>query len=149
MHRRLRAAARDRILSLMTNVTKRSRKILLADDNDVVQLAVRSVAERCGHEVVAVMTGRTVFDRVLETKPDVVVLDIQFPDADGRDVLAKLKADAQTAHIPVVVWSGRSLNDSDSRISIELGAEDYVEKSDAERLIQKLDRVLLRLEQKS
>ena len=133
----------------MTNVTKRSRKILLADDNDVVQLAVRSVAERCGHEVVAVMTGRTVFDRVLETKPDVVVLDIQFPDADGRDVLAKLKTDARTAHIPVVVWSGRSLNDSDSRISIELGAEDYVEKSDAERLIQKLDRVLLRLEQKS
>jgi hypothetical protein len=48
--------------------------------------------------------------------------------------------------IPVIVWSGRAGHPSDSRISLDLGAEDFVEKSDATLLIRKLERVLLRLD---
>jgi two-component system KDP operon response regulator KdpE len=87
----------------------------------------------------------TPLDVALTTHPDVIVLDMGLPDADGRDVLAKLKADQRTTDIPVVVWSGRA-GESDSRISLDLGAEDYVEKSDATLLILKLERVLLRLD---
>jgi CheY-like chemotaxis protein len=75
------------------------------------------------------------------------VLDIEFPDADGRDVLAKLKADPRTAAIPVLVWSGRKPSESESRIALGLGADDYVEKNDAQLLIRKLERVLLRFDE--
>jgi two-component system OmpR family response regulator len=130
----------------MNEPQRKPRRILLADDNEVVQEVVSRVAGRHGHKIIRAMSGAGTFELAATTQPDMIVLDIEFPDADGRDVLAKLKDDARTAHIPVLVWSGREGNESDSRISLDLGAEDYVQKSDAEHLIAKLERVLLRLD---
>lgn len=127
-------------------MAKRGRRILLADDDLIVQEVVREAANKAGHEVMAATTGAQAALLAVSAQPDFIVLDIGFPDADGRDVLAKLKADPATAHIPVLVWSGRRVSESDSRIALNLGAEDYVEKSDAELLICKIERVLLRLE---
>ncbi|HEX3854334.1 MAG TPA: hypothetical protein VHW01_25395 [Polyangiaceae bacterium] len=62
----------------------------------------------------------------------------------GRDVLRKLKTDRRTARIPVVVWSGRGGHESDSRISLELDAEDYVQKGSVQSLFSKIERVMLR-----
>ncbi|MEI9948667.1 MAG: response regulator [Pseudomonadota bacterium] len=121
-------------------------RILLADDDVIVQEDVRCAAARAGHHVTAATTGAQALELAISTQPDLIVLEIEFPDADGRDVLAKLKADRRTFHIPVLVWSSRKTNDSDSRIALALGAEDYVEKSDAQLLIQKLERVLLRFD---
>lgn len=122
-------------------------RILLADDDAIVQEVVSTAAAKSGHRVIAATTGAQALKLAISMQPDLIVLDIEFPDADGRDVLAKLKADPRTARIPVLVWSARSLNDSDSRIAIDLGAEDYVEKNDAQLLIRKLERVLLRFEE--
>jgi CheY-like chemotaxis protein len=132
----------------MTNeiAARRSRRILLADDNEAIQHVVQRVAEKLGHQVIRAVTGVAALETAITTQPDVIVLDIEFPDADGRDMLVKPKADDRTAHIPVVVWSGRAGHDSDRRISLECGAEDYVEKNDAQLLLRKLERVLLRLE---
>ena len=125
---------------------KRGRRVLLADDDPVVQEVVRCAAEKAGHQLSAATTGAQAFELAVSLQPDLIVLDIRFPDADGRDVLAKLKADPRTAPIPVLVWSARPTSDSDSRIALRLGAEDYVEKSDVQGLIRKLERVLLRFE---
>ena len=126
---------------------KISRRILVADDDRALQGTVKRVAERRGHEVIHATTGELTISVAIETQPDVIVLDMEFPDADGRDVLRKLKAEPRTALIPVVVWSGRDGHPSDSRISLDLGAEDYVEKTDAHLLLLKVERVLLRLDQ--
>ena len=122
-------------------------RILLADDDPVVQEAVKSAAGLAGHRVIAATTGAQALELAVTMRPDLIVLDIEFPDADGRDVLAKLKADPRTASIPVLVWSGRKNCDSDSRIALDLGAEDYIEKSDAHLLMRKLERVLLRFDE--
>jgi len=126
---------------------KRGWDVLLADDNLVVQEVVKQVAAKAGQRVTAATTGAQAFALAVLVQPDIIVLDIEFPDADGRDVLAKLKADARTRHIPVLVWSARKSSDSDSRISLDLGAEDYVEKGDAQLLVRKLERVLFRLKE--
>ncbi len=138
---------------------KRSRKILLADSNASVQRVVREAAELRGHVLVQATTARATLILASETQPELIVLDLAFADADGRDVLHQLKSRPETAHIPVVVWSGRDGREyeSDSRISLDLGAEDYVEKDefgpqvdvakdDAHLLLLKLERVLLRLD---
>jgi CheY-like chemotaxis protein len=133
----------------MTESTKIkiSRRILLADDNRAVQEVVKRVAQKRGHELIQALSGTVTLSMAIETQPDVIVLDMEFPDADGRDVLSRLKAEPRTAHIPVVVWSGRDGHGSDGRISLDLGAEDFIEKSDAQLLIQKVERVLLRIDQ--
>lgn len=123
-----------------------SYRILLADDNEAIQRIVERFAEKRGHQIIPALTGAAALEAAIASQPDIIVLDMGLPDADGRDVLNKLKADSRTAHIPVVVWSGRE-GESDSRISLTLGAEDYVEKTDPLLLIRKLERVLLRIDE--
>ena len=123
------------------------RRILLADDDEQLQRAVTRIAEKHGYDVIHVTRGGDVVSRAAETKPELIVLDISFPDADGRDILSALKADARTAEIGVLVWSGAVRDpESDRKISLSLGAEDYVEKTDAQTLLLKIERVLLRLD---
>jgi len=132
----------------MTDSTdpQRSRRILLVDDNEAIQAVVGRVAAKRGHQVIPALTGTAALGTAIASQPDIIVLDMGLPDADGRDVLNRLKADKRTAHIPIIVWSGRE-GESDSRISLSLGAEDYVEKTDPVLLIRKLERVLLRLDE--
>ena len=124
-----------------------SQTILIADDDELAHDLLGHLAARRGHHIVHAMSGKVVLSAARETQPDLIVLDIGFPDADGRDLLRELKAEASTAHIPVLVWSGRKGNSSDSRVALELGAEDYVEKSDPALFMQKIERVMLRLRQ--
>ncbi|HYP99387.1 MAG TPA: response regulator [Polyangiaceae bacterium] len=126
-----------------------SCRILLADDDPAIHRMVQRVAADFGHQLIQVKKGVAVLAMALESKPDLIVLDIGFPDADGRDVLAQLKADPRTSTIPVLVWSGRHDLDSERRIAISLGAEDYVEKTDAALLMRKIERLLLRLRDES
>jgi len=106
---------------------------------------MRRLAAEYGYQIVEVLNGVDVMRVAVEARPELIVLDVQFPDADGRDILAELKADERTAAIPVVVWSGRD-PESDRKIALNLGAEDYIEKIDAETFFAKIKRVLLRVE---
>ncbi len=117
---------------------------MFADDDPGVQRAIARLAEKNGFELVPVLRGANVYEAALKEVPDLIVLDIHFPDADGRDVLSKLKGDPRTKSIPVVVWSGRDPQ-SDRRTALDLGAEDYIEKRDPSTLLPKIERVLLRL----
>jgi CheY-like chemotaxis protein len=152
-HPRLASLTATPIISVVLMTEDKSskipRRILVADDNRALQQAVKRVGERRGHEILHAITGAGTLIVAAESQPDVIVLDMDFPDADGRDILRKLKSDERTAHIPVVVWSGRDGHISDSRISLDLGAEDFVEKTDAHLLVLKLERVLLRLDQEN
>lgn len=122
------------------------RRILLAEDNQELRRLVERLAHEHGHEVIQTALGGEVLALAIEHRPDLIVLDIGFPDIDGRDVLARLKGDERTDRIPVLIWSGRLESESDRRISLELGAEDYLEKIDAPALLRKIERVLLRFE---
>jgi DNA-binding response OmpR family regulator len=123
------------------------RQILLADDDELVQRAVKRIAERSGYNVIHVTSGSDVVKRAIETKPELIVLDVTFPDADGRDILSVLKAEPRTSDIAVLVWSGEVRDpESDRKIALSLGAEDYIEKTDVQTLLRKIKRVLQRLD---
>lgn len=121
-----------------------TRRILLAEDNEELQSLVKRLADKSGHELIQTTLGGEVLSLALEHRPHLIVLDVGFPDLDGRDVLARLKADERTEAIPVLIWSGRVEAESDRRIALDLGAEDYLEKIDAPALLRKIERVLLR-----
>jgi CheY-like chemotaxis protein len=122
-------------------------RILVADDNEVIQTLLKHLFEEQGYVVMQVYTGAEMTREIaLNALPDVIVLDVMLPDADGRDLLASLKKDSKTAAVPVVVWSGRQ-GDSERRIALSLGAEDYVEKGRPSSLISKVQQILLRARQ--
>jgi CheY-like chemotaxis protein len=126
--------------------TTAGRRILLADSDPEVQRTVRLVASKYGHEIIFAASGREAMAQAVASTPDLIVLDTEFPDADGRDVLSRLKADPRTGHIPVVVWTGgRQEKESERRIALDLGAEDYVDMVNEELLVRRLERLFLRL----
>ena len=123
-------------------------KVLIADDNAALQRIVKRLFEREGYFVIQLPDTDGLVEKAAAAQPDVIVLDVGFPNADGRDLLSRLKRDSRTERIPVLVWSGQDA-DSQRRIALDLGAEDFIEKGSADELVAKIERLLFRLREDS
>jgi len=94
------------------------------DDTALRSLLVRGLRQ-AGHEVVATATAAEALRAFSSAAPDVIVLDLGLPDADGRDVCAALKANGVAA--PVLILT--ALNGLHHKVSgFEAGADDYLTK---------------------
>ncbi|MFI5168410.1 MAG: response regulator [Thermoanaerobaculales bacterium] len=80
--------------------------LLLADDSITIQKVVELTFAETDHTVIAVGSGRDLFDRLPEIKPDVVLCDVVMPDMNGYEVCQLLKSDPATLHIPVILLTG-------------------------------------------
>lgn len=114
-----------------------SISLLVADDHQVVRLGLRNVLEGSGIEVVAeATTGEEVFQKVKESNPTTVLLDVRMPGGDGLHVLGRLKLDYP--ELPIVLFSTYD-NPTYVARAVALGASGYVLKHDTrERLIEAL-----------
>lgn len=102
-------------------------KILVVDDDETVRLVVGAILEAHGHSVTVVQNGQEAITVARLGWPDVIVTDIIMPQMDGFELVARLKADSATAHIPTIVMT--SLGDNSARRrALEAGAEDFVTK---------------------
>ena len=122
-------------------------RILVVEDNDLVLAMVTRALEKAGYAVGQASNGVEMRKQLDGARPDLIVLDVGLPDMDGRDLLAALKKDPRTRDIPVLVWSG-GRNESDRRIALDLGAEDYVQKGPPSALVPKIERILFRLSER-
>src|SRR6476660_5529 len=80
--------------------------ILIVDTEHMVQNALRRACARAGFASRAVLDGARAFELALSLQPDLILLDIHLPPADGRDILRALKTNETTATIPIFVHSG-------------------------------------------
>jgi DNA-binding response OmpR family regulator len=122
--------------------------ILVADSDTQLLKRVSDLARNEGYDVIVSCAGNDVIQLARSRRPALIVLDVEFPDVDGRDLLQAIKRDPGIAAIPVLMWSGRDY-DSDRRIALELGAADYVPKSDTLMLMPKIARLLLNAKRQS
>ena len=84
-----------------------ARKILLADDSVTAQNMGRKILADAGYEVVTVNNGSAALKRIVEFKPDLIVLDVYMPGYSGLEVCQRLKDADETAHIPVLLTVGK------------------------------------------
>lgn len=82
-------------------------RILIIEDDPQFQAYVRSLLARKGYELDATNTGRDGLQRVLGTKPDLLILDLQLPDINGIEVCRLLRAAENTRRLPVLVMTAR------------------------------------------
>ena len=101
--------------------------ILIADDDADTREVLDILLTKVGHEVFTAETGEMAVMLSGVLQPGLILLDINLPDLDGFEVLARLKSDHETLEIPVIVISGRDDFDDISR-GLELGAADYITK---------------------
>jgi len=102
------------------------RVLVVEDERDVAEL-IRYHLTREGYEVVVVPTGADGLKQARELRPDLVLLDIMVPQLNGWEVCRRLKQDAETRHVPIIMVTGR-VEEGDKVLGFELGADDYVTK---------------------
>lgn len=99
-------------------------KILLADDDDQLQRALRITLAARGYDVIAARDGAEAIDLAANAHPDLILLDLGMPRVDGLDVIRAVRA---WSKVPILVLSGRT--DSAEKVeALDAGADDYVTK---------------------
>jgi len=81
---------------------KKPKKILLVDDNPVAQKMTAKAFKNDGYDVFLAWDEQECLKIAKLEKPNAILMDIIFPDGDGRDFVKKLKQDPDTANIPIV-----------------------------------------------
>ncbi|WP_231976090.1 response regulator transcription factor [Streptomyces sp. 3214.6] len=115
--------------------------ILVAEDDTKQAELVRRYLEHEGHAVTVVEDGRAALEEVRHREPDLVVLDVMMPRADGLDVVRILRAESR--EVPVLMLTARSTED-DLLLGLDLGADDYMTKPFSPRELVARIRTLLR-----
>jgi serine phosphatase RsbU (regulator of sigma subunit) len=101
--------------------------ILVVDDNELNRDLLSRRLKRDGHTVIVAEHGRAALDRLAEQPFDLVLLDIMMPELTGYEVLEILKRDEALRHIPVVMITAATEDESIVRC-LQLGADDHLPK---------------------
>ena len=110
------------------STVSKSFKILIADDlPDNLKLLARYL-ENEGYDYIQAKDGEETLEKVRSEMPDLVLLDVNMPKKDGFTVLAEIRADPATKHIPVIILTAARLGPMDIQSGLNLGADDYVTK---------------------
>jgi two-component system, OmpR family, alkaline phosphatase synthesis response regulator PhoP len=124
-------------------VTVARETVLVVDDErDILEL-VKYNLDKEGYQVVTVATGEDALLATRSKMPDIILLDLMLPGVDGLEVCRRLKGDAKTSSIPIVMLTAKG-DEADVVTGLELGAADYVTKPFSPRVLTARIRAVLR-----
>lgn len=119
-----------------------AKKILVVDDERDLVGFINARLKANGYDVVTAYDGMEALQKANEERPDLILLDVMMPAGDGFDVCQKLKSQNETANIPVIFLTAKTL-DKDERLGLGLGAEYYLKKPfEAKELLDVISKVL-------
>jgi DNA-binding response OmpR family regulator len=121
----------------------RSRRALVVEDDPDIGQLLSHYLLKAGFAPDVATSGRDVVQRVRRDRPDVILLDLMLPGLDGLQVCRALRADAATAHIPIIMLTAKG-EESDRIVGLELGADDYISKPFSPNEVIARIRALLR-----
>ena len=99
-------------------------RILVVDDEPNILGTLAPLLRTRGYEVVTAMTANAAREAIARDRPDLIVLDLGLPDADGVELCREIR---ETHSVPIVVLSARG-GESDKVRALDVGADDYVTK---------------------
>ena len=102
-------------------------RVLVVDDDPVIQKLLKVNFEMEGYEVLSAADGAEGLDQAKSGNPDVIILDVMMPKMNGLEVLAALKADPDLDAIPVILLSAKA-QAGDVQAGLDRGANAYVTK---------------------
>ena len=102
-------------------------KVMVVDDAYSELKLMESILKSAGHEVVSLMDGDALEDKLSVERPDVLLLDIVMPKRNGYEILRALRKDTRTKTTPVVLVSSKN-QESDRAWGKRQGADEYLGK---------------------
>jgi len=116
------------------------QKILIIEDEPELVKVLRSYLESSGYEVITAFRGDTGLQTWENTRPDLVLLDLNLPGMNGLDVAKAIQKKADT---PIIMVTAR-VEETDRLIGLEIGADDYITKPYSPREVVARVRAVLR-----
>jgi DNA-binding response OmpR family regulator len=110
------------------SVPARAKPLVLAadDDQDVLDLVTFRL-ERSGYTVLQARDGEEALELAISELPDLAVLDVMMPKLDGFALTRRLRAEAATSRMPIILLTARA-QDADLQRGFDAGADDYLRK---------------------
>ena len=102
-------------------------KILVVDDEPPIVRLMEFILARQGHEMLVAVNGEEALEKVRAHKPDLVLLDIMMPRIDGYEVARTLRADPDTAALPIIMLSAKA-QEEDIQKGLDIGVNEYITK---------------------
>ena len=129
---------------------QKQTKILVIDDDPDLQTAVKSVLESKFYQVIAALDGDEGLRKVVDERPDLIILDVIMPGKSGFEVCRELKTDPKYyffSHIPVLMLTvypdDREKMHLSMREGMTMEAEDYLHKPfDPKELLNRVEELL-------
>ncbi len=118
-------------------------QILVVDDEDDLLELVNYNLTKEGYDVACVGSGEEALKAVRRELPDLIVLDLMLPAVDGLEVCRRLKADARTRDVPIIMLTAKS-EERDMIAGLDRGADDYIAKPFSPRVLTARIKALLR-----
>jgi CheY-like chemotaxis protein len=117
-------------------------KILLVEDNEMNRDMLSRRLERKGYQVVLAVDGQEGLEMAAREAPDLVLMDMSLPVLDGWEATRRLKAAAETRHIPVIALTAHAMS-SDRDKALDAGCDEYDTKPiELPRLLGKIEALL-------
>jgi CheY-like chemotaxis protein len=102
-------------------------RILVVEDNELNLKLVRDVLTHAGYEVLEARSGEQGVEVAAESKPDLILMDLQLPGIDGTETLRRLRSSPLTEEVPVVAVTAFAMREDRERAARE-GFSGYLEK---------------------
>lgn len=120
------------------------KKILVVDDEPSIREMIEFSLSRADFQVVHAGDAHEALSRIVDERPDLILLDWMMPEVSGIELARRLKKDEIAREIPVIMLTARS-EENDKIRGLEVGADDYVTKPFSPReLIARIEAVLRR-----
>ncbi len=104
-----------------------TKRVLLIEDEPNIIEAVSFILSRDGYDVKTHSNGHDAIEAVLARAPDLIILDVMLPGRSGFDILRDIRANEQTADLPVLMLTARG-QDTDRDMAERYGASQYMTK---------------------
>ena len=102
-------------------------KVLIVDDEEHIVELLQFNLVNAGYKVITANNGLDALKKVIENKPDLLLLDLMLPGMDGLDVCKEIKRDKETSKTSIIMLTAKS-EELDKILGLELGADDYITK---------------------
>lgn len=106
----------------------RTRRILVTEDEADVAMLIRFHLEREGWEVVVAENGLQALAHMREGRPDLLITDVMMPEMNGFELIASLLRDPNLTDLPIIVLTGKAVEDTDVLQAYEMGVYVYLTK---------------------
>ena len=105
----------------------RTRSIVIVEDDEDIADSIRYNLERESFRVRIAATGEAALELILERPPSLVLLDLNLPHMSGFEICRRLRAEATTARLPILILTART-DEADKVLGLNIGADDYITK---------------------